>query len=113
MKNTLKWLSGIAALVVVLFITLFIFRAVEYSNMLSSGWQRSMHLPSFMGVSMVWVWGLTLGLIVVAAFGAVRFAYQPNGIVSQPAAPLETVCPHCDETIEEEAKECPTCGSDV
>ena len=112
MKNTWKWILGIA-LVLVLFFGPYLFQLVFPTigygyGMMGSGRSGGMmggfgFFPFGMGL----MWLVPLGIIVLVALGIVWLINNING----PKTGQGRVCPSCGKPAQADWKTCPYCGN--
>ncbi len=118
MKNTWKWILGIAALLVVLFALPFVYNRLfgygYYGMMGGNTWGHPMMgggtYPFFGGFTMIFgmilAWGIPLGLVLLAVYGVARLASGPGGSAPAPAQ----ACPKCGKPRQYDWNTCPYCG---
>ncbi|MFZ5922627.1 MAG: zinc ribbon domain-containing protein [Chloroflexota bacterium] len=118
MKNTWKWILGAAVLLVVFFALPFVYNSLfgyGYYGMMGGGYRGypmmggNFYSPfgGFgMGLGMILMWGIPLGLLLLAIYGVVRLAAGPT----RPAPTPERTCPKCSKPAQYDWNTCPYCG---
>ncbi|PKN90721.1 MAG: hypothetical protein CVU44_22695 [Chloroflexi bacterium HGW-Chloroflexi-6] len=111
MKNTWKWILGIA-LVLVLFFGPYLFQlafpTMGYGyGMMGSGRGGMMGGFGFFPFGMGLMWLVPLGIIVLVALGIVWLINNING----PKTGQGRVCPSCGKPAQADWKTCPYCGN--
>jgi len=130
MKNTWKWIIGIAVVLVVLFALstlLGSFFGYGYGGMtlapgasagvgggygdwrhpMMSGYSYSPFGGLFMGFGMLLAWGIPLALLGLVVYGAVRLANKPGSPVTTQS------CTNCGKPAQTDWKNCPYCGTEL
>lgn len=64
-----------------------------------------------MGLGMLLMWGLPIGLLVLAGFGVASLFKGSNQATPTPAA--QATCPNCAKTAQPDWQNCPYCGTSL
>lgn len=123
MKKNLWWIIGIFAVAVILF---------SFGGGMMSGWgfrngygmmgdYGGYGAPGMMfnwgysplgwlgmGLGMLLIWGLPIGLIVLAGFGVASLFKGSSQATSTPVA--QATCPNCAKNVQTDWQNCPYCG---
>ncbi len=62
-----------------------------------------------MGLGMLLMWGLPIGLLVLAGFGVVSLVQRDSKANPTPAT--QAACPNCAKSVQPDWQNCPYCGT--
>ena len=125
MKKNLWWIIGIVAVVVILFsfgggmmMGGWGFRN-GYGMMggyggpggMMGNWDYSPLGWLGMGLGMLLMWGLPIGILVLAGFGVASLFKRGSNANQTPAA--QTACPNCTKNVQADWQNCPYCGTSL
>ena len=64
-----------------------------------------------MGLGMLLMWGLPIGILVLAGFGVASLFQRNNKSNQTPAA--QAACPNCAKNVQPDWQNCPYCGTSL